>query len=254
MNNLADVSGKRVLVTGASAGIGRQTAITLSALGAKVTLVGRNEQTLAETLSLLAGDGNRSYVADLGEIETIEPLVKRMVASDGAFDGLAHCAGISYIMPLPMFQHRILHEMMRVNFYAFFELVRVLTKKGRFNPGMSIVGVSSTAAVCGSVAQSGYSASKAAMEGAVRSMAKELADKQIRVNCVRPGLIHTAKYDHWLLALGENLAPVEENLRRQYLGMGEPEDVAALIAFLLSDTAKFITGAQYSVDGGVTSC
>ena len=248
------LQGRHVLVTGASSGIGRQTAVTLSQCGARLALGGRREEELKATMQQLDGTDHAYYLADLKDTDSIAALVQRIVTERGPMDGLASCAGVSTNRPLNMYTYEKLHDVMLINFYAYFELVRVLSKKGHFNPGASFVSVSSTAAVKGSPAQTAYAASKAAMDAAMRCMAKELSGKGIRCNSVMPSMIRTEMYEKYSArsgSVGNNDLMIAE---RQYLGIGEPVDVANAIAFLLSEDSKFITGIQLPVDGGYTSC
>ncbi len=134
---------KVVLVTGAASGIGRATAKHLDSLGAKVILVDRQEEQLKEVQSELINP-SICCVMDLMDVEGIEAKIKPIVNEFGALSGLVHCAGISDNRPLAMFKFSALHRVMMINFYSFFELVRVLTKKGMFNEnGMNIVAISS---------------------------------------------------------------------------------------------------------------
>lgn len=138
---------------------------------------------------------------------------------------------------------------MDINFGSFVEMVRCLSKKGSFNAGMSMVGVSSIAAQQGNQTKTAYAASKAAMDAAVRCLGKELAPKNIRINTVAPALIDTAIFDNFKNnSVGS--ADAENVVARQYLGVGHPEDVANMIAYLLSDASKFISGSTVAVDGG----
>ena len=146
---------------------------------------------------------------------------------------------------------------MRTNFSSYFEMVRVLSKKGRFNEGMSIVGVSSISAYVGASAQAAYGASKAAMNGAMRCLARELAEKGIRLNNVLPAGTNTEMYQEYLALRGEMKGgdgTPAKSAGRNYLGMNEPEDVANAIIFLLSPASRQITGVELPVDGGYMSC
>ena len=249
-----DLSGKHILVTGASSGIGKETAVSCSRCGAKVTLIARREAELEKTIHELSGNGHSYYTADLTELDTIEALIKKIVSENGSIDGLAYCAGVSSNRPISMLPYEKIHEVMIINFYGYVEMVRAITKKGRYNCGTSIVSVSSVAAVCGNPAKTAYSASKAAMNGAMRCLASELAKKTIRCNTVLPGLINTKMYQAYHANNG-NVADNDADFSdRQFLGIGEAKDVANAIIFLLSDDSRLITGVELPVDGGYSSC
>lgn len=250
------MEGKHVLVTGGAQGIGRQTAITLSELGARVSIMDLQEEGLKETLSMLKGEGHSIHVADLSQIEELEPLVVGIVKDTGAFDGYVQCAGIVKSLPLINYKFDRLNKIMLVNFYSFFEIVRILSKKGRYNPGFSIVGISSIHATHGATAQAAYGASKAAMDGAMRCLAKELGEKGIRVNTVQPAAVATPMYKEFMelkATANETEVKIKEN-PRQFLGMNEPSDVANAIIFLLSPASRTITGVHLPVDGGFACC
>lgn len=254
MQGIADFSGRKILVAGASSGIGKQTAIRLSELGADVILVARREEKLKEVLLKLSGGGTNSYyVADLNELDSIESVFKTIQQDQGLLDGMVYTAGISLSMPLNMFKPEKLKQIFNINFFAFIECVRQATKKGRYNEGMRIVGVSSIASLVGDKAHLGYSASKAAMDAAVRCIAKEVADKGICINTVAPGMTETEMYETYLHKVGEGSNSHKELLNRQYLGIGKTTDIADAIAFLLSPSARFITGITLPVDGGTTT-
>lgn len=253
MYSLVELTGKKIIITGASQGIGRQTAIMLSKLNAQLILIARKKDKLKETIELLEGNNHKFYIQDMGSTQEIEECVKNITDDVGKIDGLVYCAGITNDRPLSMFKPPIVTEVLNINLCGFIELVRCLSKKNRYNPGMRIVGVSSTAALRGSKAHLAYSASKAGMDGAVRCMARELAEKHICVNTVAPGMIRTAMYEKYLADNGTDSGANRGLLAKQYLGIGEPEDVAAAIAFLLSSASAFITGICLPVDGGLTS-
>lgn len=254
MFNLVDLTGKKIIVAGASQGIGKDTAIMLSRLGAKIIALARNEEKLKETVSMLVGDGHSWYCLDLSDLNSIESSVKGIVDKDGAIDGLVYCSGVTDDRPLQFLKPNIVSSILDVNMNGFIEIVRCLTKRKRFNPGMRIVGVSSTAGLRGSKAHLAYAASKAGMNGAMRCMAIELADKGIGVNTVAPGMIATDMYEKFLESNGgENSGANLGLLARQYLGVGKTENVAAAIAFLLCPAASFITGVCLPVDGGFIS-
>lgn len=253
MINIIDLSGKTIAVAGASSGIGRQTAITLSRVGAKVLLMARREEKLQEVLMELEGEGHAYYCVDFSDLNSIEAVFNALSEEHGKLDGFVYSAGITMNLPLKMFKPDKLEDIFRVNFYGFAECVRQVSKKGRFNNNMRIVGVSSVASMVGKKAHMGYSASKGAMNAAIRSMAIELADKGICINAVAPGMIATEMYQDFVIQNGKDSHANKQVLERQYLGIGTPEDIANTIAFLISPASRFITGITLPVDGGKTT-
>ncbi len=254
MNAVIDLTDRRILVVGASSGIGKQTAITLSRLGAKLTLAARSEENLKLAISELDGKGHDYFTADVSDMDSVETLIKAVVAKDGPLDGLVYSAGVGTALPLTQSKPEKVLNTFNVNFFGFFETVRQATRKGRFNPGMRIVGVSSCASLRGDKSKAIYSSSKAAMDSAVRCMAKELADKGICINTVAPSMTATELYNRYVEKYGEDSETNKELLTRQYLGIAQPQDVANAIAFLISPAARFITGITMPVDGGLTTC
>ena len=255
MYPLVDLTNKRIVVAGASRGIGRETSVLLSKLGAKLVLLARSEEGLKETLVMLEGTEHDCQPFDFSNLDGLDVLSKDIIEKHGSIDGLAYCVGITNDRPIQLIKPEELDKVLRVNLSAFVELVRCFVKKKRFNPGMRVVAVSSVSSLLGKKAHLSYSVSKAGINAAVRCMARELADKQIGVNAVLPGMINTEMYQKYLQNNGGVDSPDnQERLKRQYLGIGEPHDVANLIAFLLSPAAKFITGTCIPIDGGYTSC
>ncbi len=252
MINPMDLSGKLILVTGASSGIGRASAVQLSRLGGRVVLVARSEEKLYETLDMMEGEGHAVYPFDLIQIDKIEGLIKHIIQENGALNGLVHCAGIATMRPLAMTNSDFLHEIMLINFYAFVELVRCASKKKNYIEGASFIGMSSIGSQSGDKSKVAYCASKAAMDAATKCMAKELEPKKIRVNTVVGGFVKTDMYNMYIDNAGED-AVDDHVLGRQFLGMGEPVDIANSMAYLLSDASKFITGTGFVVDGGYLS-
>ena len=245
--------GKNVLVTGAASGIGRATAKRLDSLGAKLILVDRQEEQLKEVQASLSNP-SACCIMDLMNVEGIEDTIKPVIKEFGAISGLVHCAGISDNRPLSLFKFSALHRVMLINFYSFFELVRVLTKKGMYNEeGMNIVAISSVAAKVGADAQTAYGASKAAINGAMHSMAKELASKKIRINTILPAAVNTAMIKQYYDLKATVDSGEGKPAGRQILGMCQPEYVASVISFLISDESAWITGAEVPVDGGYMS-
>lgn len=249
MYNIIDLRNKKILITGASSGIGRETAILCSKVGAKVILVARNEEKLKSVNLELEGEGHKYYTFDLSNVDEIESFIKKIKEENGALDGFVHSAGIGSTRPLKLLKPSVMREVMSINFFSFIEIVRNITKKNFYNEGMSIVGVSSISSKQGNQSKTAYCSSKAAMDGAIRCIAKEFSHNKIRVNTVCPAMINTELYKQFLENSGES-EDAKDIINRQYLGVGEPIDVANMIAFLLSDAAKFITGSSVNLDGG----
>ncbi len=250
MINPMDLTGKRILVTGATGGMGAETALQLSKLGANLVICGRNEEKLNKLYELLEGNGHAKYVLDLNDADEIEGSIKKMVAECGSFDGLAFCAGIAPMRPLKMTKRQNMIEVMDANLFSFVEIVRCITKKGSFADEGSIVAISSTGSIQGKQSKLAYSASKAALDGAIRCLVCDLKKKKIRINSVMPCWVNTRMYQIYMDRYPDTFE-VQEIKEKQYMGVTEPIEVANTIAFLLSDAAKTITGTSILIDGGM---
>lgn len=248
MINPMNLEGKRILVTGASSGIGCETAILLSKLGAKIIAVSRNEEKLNHTIKRMDGDGHSYYSMDLANIQGIEGQFKRIIEEQGKLNGMFHCAGNVHLRPLKLCSYEFLHGDMLSSFYAFVELSRLFANKKYHNDSGSIVVMSSIASLKGDKGKVAYCAAKAAIDGAVRAIAVELADRNIRVNSIVASMIKTNMYEESLRLVGQEA--FDKMMERQLLGAGETGDIANAVAFLLSDASKFITGSGMTVDGG----
>lgn len=239
------LEGKRILVTGASSGIGRQVAISCAEMGATLVVSGRNEERLAQTLSLLKGTGHTLVAADLRKADELG----RLVDAAGNLNGLVHCAGITAVVPFRVIGEKHLDEILETNFRAPVMLTQRLLAGRCLSNGGSIVFIASSAAHIGTPFTSMYSASKSALITAARALALEVAAKQrIRVNCLSPGYTRTPMLD----GLNEG-ASIEANLALAPLGIGEPEDLANAVVFFLSDASRWITRATLHIDGGLTA-
>jgi NAD(P)-dependent dehydrogenase (short-subunit alcohol dehydrogenase family) len=245
------LSGYRYLVTGAASGIGKATSILLSKMGANLILVDINQKGLEDTLSLCR-HSDKVLSIDLAKPSQIKSAISGIVGEWGRLNGIVHIAGRPYIAPLKAISEEKCAEIYNVNTYSAIELAKVFTNKAIYSGDKgSIVFISSIYALVGSSANVGYAMSKAALHGITKSLAIELAPKKIRVNCIAPGFVKTKMESGIKSMFGEMHSELLEKLHP--LGIGEAEDIANAIAFLLSDAAKWITGSILSVDGGFTA-
>jgi NAD(P)-dependent dehydrogenase (short-subunit alcohol dehydrogenase family) len=248
--NPMDLTGRAVLVTGASSGLGRATAILVSRLGGRVLLVARNSDRLAETLQSMEGDGHALLSFDLNDTEAIPKLVAEQAATFGPFAGLVHAAGVVLLKPLRMCRSEDYESIYRINVVAAAQLLRGLTmRRGVIAAnGCSAVIVGSVMSVLGKAGLGAYAASKAAVLGLVRTAALELARDGVRANAVVPGHFQSEMAERNQTQL---LPEQMQAIRAMHpLGIGRSEDVANAIAFLLADTSRWITGSALVVDGG----
>lgn len=252
MINPLNLSGKTILVTGASRGIGRATAVFLSQLGARMVAVGRDERQLAETASQLEGSSHLIRSFDLNRVETLPDWIKSVAAETGPLYGLVHSAGIVMNKPLKGLSYQNLLDIQRINVDAAIMLSKGFRQKDVYEPaGSSVVYLSSITAHKSKPALAAYAASKGALISLTKTLALELAAQKIRVNCVCPGLVRTAMVEE----LEGMLLPEQlEKLYAEYpLGLGQPEDVAYAIACLMAPAARWITGSALVLDGGYTA-
>lgn len=251
MKTPMSLSGRTVLVTGASSGIGRATAILLSRLGARVVISGRREDALSETLSSMAGSGHLSEAFDLADTGALAAWMESLAGRCGPFGGLAHCAGVQALRPLKLMNPELTEEMLRVNVTSSLMLARSFSRRGVNDSGGAIVFVSSVMGAVGSAGRSAYCASKGALHGLTKALSLELAREKIRVNCVAPGFVRTESLERTRALVGEE--GMKQIGDMHPLGFGEPDDVANAVAFLLAETGRWITGSVLFVDGGFTA-
>lgn len=250
MLNPMDMTGKTVLVTGASSGIGRATAVLLSHLGARVILVARSSEKLEQTFNQLSGSGHAIEPYDLADYERIPSWMREVVSRNNVLDGLVHSAGVQITSPLRVLDAHRVEELWRINVSASLWLAKGFRQKGVNNQGGAIVFLSSAMALIAGTGLAAYSASKGAVIALTRTLAVELAREHIRVNCIAPGLVKTEMFDEFASQMPPDALSVLE--RGYLLGFGETSDVSQSVAFLLAGTSRWITGSTLVVDGGLT--
>ena len=215
-------------------------------MGAALVISARNEERLNETLSQMEGKGHSIVAADLGNEDERNQLVEK----SPMLDGLVNCAGVTKIVAFPFVVTDVLKGVMDVNFIAPVIISAELIKRKKISRNSSIVFVSSISGVlCTAVGGSIYSASKGAINGAMKGMAVDLASKNIRVNSVNPGVIETHIFDDKVITKEQ----LEEDKKRYPLKRyGKPEEVAYAVIYLLSDASSWVTGSNLVIDGGFT--
>lgn len=249
---MINLTNKHIVVTGASSGLGKAISILASELGARLSIMGRDKKRLDNTLDLLEGQEHQTFTIDITDFGFLENIVNKAVSEQGPIDGFVHSAGIEKTLPLRLTKPEVFKELMDVNLIAGFELARLISQKKSVNQtGASYVFISSIRGILGESGLTAYSASKAALLAASRTVAIELSSKNVRCNCILPGIVETEMVQKLFSSIPEDAKT--KIINKHPLGIGKPEDVAYLACFLLSDRARWITGAEYIIDGGYSA-
>ena len=242
--NPFSLEGKVILVTGAAGGIGRATSLECAKLGARLVLTDINEAGLAETLSLLPGEGHSYVVTNL----TVQDELDALVAGLPQLDGFVSNAGITKPTPVKFINKDDLERIMSINTFAPIYLTQRLLKKKKFNAGASLVFTVSVGGVFTTAPGNAmYGASKGALQVFVRNVALEGAPR-IRCNSVNPGMVNTNLAGR-SYSDEDKARDIETYPMKRY---GEPRDVALAIVYLLSDASSWVTGHSLIIDGGKT--
>lgn len=244
LKNPFDLTGKLILITGASSGIGRATAIECAKMGATVLLSGRNEERLKDTLALMIRGNHTLLIGDLCNEEDVNHIISTLPP----LDGVVLCAGVGLTVLLPFATKKKVEDLFSVNFFSQVEFFRLLVKKKLLKKNSSVVAIASVGGIKRHTLGNGiYGASKAALQSIMQNASHELKSKLIRVNCICPGMIETPLIHSGTIS-DEQLKLDMENLFGQHYG--SPEDVAYGAIYLLSDAAKWVTGTSLFIDGG----
>jgi len=243
--NPFSLEGKTVLITGASSGIGRATAIECSRMGAKCVITGRNEERLQETLDNLEGDGHCLIIADIATQEGIDKLVEE----SPIVDGLVNNAGVLYSAPVSFYKQEAIDFVFQTNAFAPVLIIKAFIRKRKLKSGGAIVFTSSIAPSVTVAGNGIYGASKAAVQVFMKQCALELSPLKIRVNAVQPGMVETNLIHGGVVSEADLTKDMSCYPLARY---GKPEEIAYGIIYLLSDASAWTTGTSLVIDGGCT--
>lgn len=243
--NPFSLKNKKILITGASSGIGRATVIATYKAGAEIWATARNIERLSELDTIIGQNNIHKEIADLTLTESLENLINNLPE----LDGVVLSAGVNDVYPIKFASRKKIDKIFETNFFAQAELIRLLIKKKKLAESSSIVAISSIGGInTYSIGQAAYGASKAALQSWMKYTAKELAPK-VRVNCILPGHIETPMNEN-LAFSNDQIEEYRKTLPMKRLGL--PEDVVNGIIYLLSPASSWITGTSITIDGGAT--
>ena len=243
--NPFDLTGKKILITGASSGLGRQCAISASQMGATVYVTGRNRDRLLQSFGKLSGTGHQWFLADL----TLEKDVENLMHQLPVLNGVVYSTGISELAPARYVKKEDIARTFDISYSASVLLTsNLLANKKLEKNNCSLVFISTISTKYPFVGGTMYISAKAALESYARVLALELAPKGIRSNSISPAFVKTPMLDNTAEKYSDEA--VRKIEAQQLLGLGEPEDVANVVVFFLSDASRWITASNLIVGGG----
>lgn len=241
-----ELSGKVAVVTGGNRGIGRAISEALAAAGARVAVVARAAERAEAVAAELPGEGHRGYACDVADAQAVDALVKQVEADLGSLDVLVNNAGVTGDNLLMRLSDAEWDRVLETNLKGSFNTIRAASRGMMRRRDGRIINITSVVGITGNKGQANYAASKAGLIGLTKSVAKELASRNILCNAVAPGFIET----EMTAELGE--ATREALLGQIALGrLGKGEEIASVVRFLSGPGAAYITGQVIVVDGGM---
>jgi 3-oxoacyl-[acyl-carrier protein] reductase len=241
-----DLSGRTALVTGSTRGIGRAIAETLARCGAKVAIVGRERARAEEVAMQLSAAGAKGFACDIADIASVTKLVEEVEKELGGVDILVNNAGLTRDNLLMRLKDDDWDAVIDANLRGAFVAIRAATRGMMKRRWGRVINIASVVGIVGNKGQANYSASKAGLIGLTKSVAKELASRNILANAVAPGFIET---DMTAAMTTEARATLSQQIPLERLGT--PNDIAGIVGFLASEYATYITGQVFVVDGGM---